>query len=178
MIQKTSAFIAGCFIAALFLCGCGADAAQQEKIQELENEVKRLSKAIDNNAEAGKPTNTSLKTKPSEPAAEEEEFIDDAREHTDEYSVSNDWDYPQVSARLLSERDVDNETSYDLRLMRNEIFARHGYIFQSEDLREHFGKKSAYRAMYKDVTHLLSPIEKRNIELLKKFEKLHADTPR
>lgn len=47
----------------------------------------------------------------------------------------------------------------ELRLMRNEIFARHGYIFKSADLRNHFSKQPWYNARYSNVDAMLTPIE-------------------
>lgn len=36
--------------------------------------------------------------------------------------------YPFASERLLTEDDLAGRSAYDLKIMRNEIFARHGYI--------------------------------------------------
>jgi hypothetical protein len=48
--------------------------------------------------------------------------------------------YPQSSSRTLTEKDVENLKNEELRLMRNEIYARHGYSFKLADMREHFDK--------------------------------------
>ncbi|MDB1123795.1 YARHG domain-containing protein [Vibrio algarum] len=42
------------------------------------------------------------------------------------------------SERMLSESELNRYDATDLRLIRNEIFARHGYTFKSEDLRTFF----------------------------------------
>lgn len=77
---------------------------------------------------------------------------------------------PYSSERLLTENDLYNKTSKELRIMRNEIYARHGYIFQSKDLREYFSSKSWYSEKYNDVSFLLTEIEERNILFIKKHE--------
>ena len=55
---------------------------------------------------------------------------------------------------------------YDLRILRNEIFARHGRRFQTAWLREYFGQQAWYRprAMYSDRD--LSEVDKANIALI------------
>lgn len=79
--------------------------------------------------------------------------------------------YPQASKRLLKEEDVNNLMKEDLQVMRNEIFARHGYCFKKKDLREQFEDKDWYIPNTVDVKNDLTSIEKTNIALIKKFEK-------
>jgi hypothetical protein len=55
--------------------------------------------------------------------------------------------------------------------MRNEIFAAHGYIFKSADLRDYFSKTKWYNPKFPDVTDKLTDIEKHNIQLILKYEK-------
>ncbi len=54
--------------------------------------------------------------------------------------------------------------------MRNEIFARHGLIFKRSDLDNYFRKQPWYTPMNENVDGMLTPIEKANIELLKRIE--------
>lgn len=76
------------------------------------------------------------------------------------------------------EQDISWESVRDLtpeecRLARNEIYARHGRKFQSEDLKEYFLGKSWYRAELEPEVFdegLLSYAEKRNVYLLKGME--------
>jgi YARHG domain len=82
--------------------------------------------------------------------------------------------YPQASKRLLVENDVNNLLKIDLQTMRNEIFARHGYCFKKKDLREQFEDKDWYIPNTTDITKDLTDIEKKNIALIKKYEK-YAD---
>ncbi len=58
----------------------------------------------------------------------------------------------------------------DLKIMRNEIFARHGYIFKTADMINHFSNESWYKPMYNDVTSKLSYIEKTNVNFIKSYE--------
>ena len=46
--------------------------------------------------------------------------------------------WPEASQRLLKTADVENLAADELALMRNEIFARHGYCFAKKNLRRQF----------------------------------------
>ncbi|MCD4747493.1 MAG: YARHG domain-containing protein [Bacteroidales bacterium] len=72
---------------------------------------------------------------------------------------------------FLTDIDLNDKTLAELRIKRNEIFAKHGYIFISKDLSDHFKKYDWYKPKYKDVNHLLTKIDKQNISLIISFEK-------
>lgn len=80
-------------------------------------------------------------------------------------------DYPQASDRLLTEEDLSGMDKKQLRLMRNEIMARHGNSFSSKDLRDHFNPLPWYSALFLDVSKNLSDIEKTNVDFIKAHEK-------
>jgi len=75
--------------------------------------------------------------------------------------------FPQASDRYLSNSDVYALSQWDLKIMRNEIFARHGYIFQTDEMRDYFSNKSWYNPRFYDVNNMLSKIEKENVALIK-----------
>ena len=58
-----------------------------------------------------------------------------------------------------------------LRFLRNTVYARHGRTFDSKDLKEYFSIRSWYRAdpAYSDAR--LTPVDKRNLELIQQAEK-------
>lgn len=58
-----------------------------------------------------------------------------------------------------------------LSTMRNEIFARHGYIFNSGKWKRHFSSKKWYKPTKTDISSDLSEIEETNIELIQMQEK-------
>lgn len=78
--------------------------------------------------------------------------------------------YDWLSEREASAADLSGKTPGDLRLMRNAIFAKHGYKFKSEDLQQYFANFSWYSPRYADVSSMLSPIEKKNVATIQKFE--------
>lgn len=79
--------------------------------------------------------------------------------------------YPQASQRLLKPADLENEMKEDLEFMRNEIFARHGYCFKKKHLRQQFEMEDWYVPNTVDIKGFLTDIEKKNIEMIKRYEK-------
>ena len=71
---------------------------------------------------------------------------------------------------LLNTRYLGRFSKPQLRLMRNEILARHGWKFQSKDLQEYFGKQSWYKPVADNNSIKLSIIEMTNIQLIKSDE--------
>jgi hypothetical protein len=71
---------------------------------------------------------------------------------------------------LLNTRYLGRFSKSQLRLMRNEILARHGWKFQSKDLQEHFAKQSWYKPIADNNSIKLNLIELTNIQLLKSEE--------
>lgn len=65
----------------------------------------------------------------------------------------------------------------DLRLLRNEIFARKGYVFKSKELSKHFSKFDWYEPKYgaQEIDKHLSPIDSFNIKKIQKAEKKLKD---
>lgn len=89
-------------------------------------------------------------------------------EPADAYESRLPGRYPFASERLLTDEELACYPSAELRLMRNEIYARHGYIFKSEDLAAHFGAQSWYTPRTSQVT--LSDIEQKNVAKIRRYE--------
>lgn len=96
-----------------------------------------------------------------EPAEEEMVEVVELPDYTD-----------MVCYRWLSEADLYGIPSSELRLMRNTIFARKGYIFKSKDLTDYFNQYPWYYPTRSYIPQSdFSEIENHNIQLIKKFEK-------
>ena len=78
--------------------------------------------------------------------------------------------YPEASQRILKASDLKGLNSFDLKVMRNEIYARHGYIFKTQEMKDYFGEQDWYYGRYNNLDKYLSKIEKTNIEFIKKLE--------
>jgi serine/threonine protein kinase, bacterial len=84
------------------------------------------------------------------------------------FDSSTPGKYPEGSTRLLTETDLEGKSSWDLRIMRNEIFARHGRRFKKPELRNYFMKQSWYNPQFDEVR--LTEIERKNVEFLRSYE--------
>jgi hypothetical protein len=87
--------------------------------------------------------------------------------------ASRDGRWPWTSQRLIRPEELDPLSPRDLELMRNEIYARHGWIFRRTDLRNYFQSQPWYRprtdnAYYSNqqVEAELSSIERRNLQII------------
>jgi hypothetical protein len=80
-------------------------------------------------------------------------------------------DYPEASQRELKPKDVENMMKEDLEWMRNEIFARHGFCFRRKNLRDMFEELEWYIPDNTDIRNRLTDIEKKNLALIKRYEK-------
>lgn len=79
-----------------------------------------------------------------------------------------------ASTTLLKTKDVENMYKRDLELIRNAIYARHGYSFKNRVMRFVFDNEvDWYIPVSVNVTNELTDLEKKNIELIKRYEK-HA----
>lgn len=79
--------------------------------------------------------------------------------------------YPEGSTRLLTSADLENKSLNELKIMRNEIFARHGYIFKTDDMKKYFSSQAWYTPKHSDVSNLLNKIEIENVNIIKNHER-------
>lgn len=85
-------------------------------------------------------------------------------------STDNIHPYDVACERKLTEDDLAGMSKKELRLMRNWIFARHGYIFSTTEMRNYFEQQPWYQGRYSNVTSMLTDIEKYNINFIKEHE--------
>ena len=75
-----------------------------------------------------------------------------------------------ASKILLDNACLKSYKKSTLRLMRSEILARHGYVFEDEDLKEYFRKQPWYKPAQSNEGIELSFIEKLNVGLIENAE--------
>lgn len=95
-------------------------------------------------------------------------FLADKTTTTEITYNSADEYYHITGSRKLTYDDIKGLSNRELRIMRNEIYARHGYIFQDAMLRDHFLQKPWYTPQTKNVA--LSSIEQYNVQFIKSYE--------
>lgn len=104
----------------------------------------------------------------SEPAAEQTEEEDVSNQGAGEYI------FPDSGTVELTREEVKGHTKEELRFARNEIYARHGVIFDVEELDTYFQSKSWYTPTISLREFLdtmeLSMVEENNITLISEIE--------
>ncbi len=83
---------------------------------------------------------------------------------------SSQYIIEESSFLYLNERSLEGLTAEECRLARNEIFARHGYVFKSADLNSYFNSKSWYYPVPGVSDEDLNACEKANVALIKAYE--------
>ncbi|PFL59275.1 zinc ribbon domain-containing protein [Bacillus cereus] len=83
--------------------------------------------------------------------------------------VYNGFIFPDSDIRKLTSADLTYVSKEQLKIARNEIYARHGHIFQTKDMQAYFSKQSWYREN-PYFTGKLTDIESYNVELIQSRE--------
>ena len=81
--------------------------------------------------------------------------------------------WPETSKQRLTEDRLANRTLWELLLMRNEIFARHGRSFQDPELVQYFASRRWYRKNPAYSDNLLSEIERYNAKFIASYMEDH-----
>lgn len=92
---------------------------------------------------------------------------------------ASDSDYiiPDSSSRILSRSEIESLSDEDLRLAINEIYARHGRKFQSEELQTYFNGKAWYHPSVEaeDFTEsMLNETERQNVMVMAEIQNSRA----
>lgn len=98
------------------------------------------------------------------------EWKRDGKEYILKRTDLNNGRFDYASRILLNDMQFRHLDKKALRIMRNEILARHGYRFKSKDLQEYFGKQTWYKPLKDNSKIRLSFIEQLNVELIKYAE--------
>lgn len=88
-------------------------------------------------------------------------------------NYSSDYILPDSSSRQLTYEDVKYLSGNELLLARNEIYARHGRIFEDADIRTYFESQPWYSGTIEPANFsdsLLSELEKSNVAFIKMYE--------
>ncbi len=86
------------------------------------------------------------------------------------YRGDNTYIVPDSSVRRLTVRELSGCSPTMLALIRNEIYARNGYIFQKQKYKDYFSSKAWYSPDPNFNESFLNDIEKYNIQLIKSME--------
>lgn len=89
---------------------------------------------------------------------------------TTKKTISNDYIIADSNSRLISESEISNFTPWELKVARNEIYARYGRPFVHKDLQCYFAGKSWYEKDDNFTESILSTIENKNVATIQSYE--------
>lgn len=86
-------------------------------------------------------------------------------------SDSSDYILPKSDKKYYKKKDLKGLTKKELKLARNEIYARHGRIFTTDEIREYFEGKDWYEPKVDEVSDSeLNKFEIANRDLIVEYE--------
>ena len=88
--------------------------------------------------------------------------------------ASSEYIIPDSDTRLLEEKDIEGFSAEQCRLARNELYARHGRIFDDASLQSHFQACSWYHGTIPGSSFsesMLSDVEIKNRDFILTYEK-------
>lgn len=114
----------------------------------------------------------------SEESLEDLDYYDDSdlSEDSDNYADSseeNEYVLPDSDKRKLKKSDLKGLSKEELRIARNEIYARHGRMFDDKKLQKYFDSQSWYEGTVpasEFSEDVLSSVEKKNVAFIRQFE--------
>ncbi|WP_027386837.1 YARHG domain-containing protein [Chryseobacterium gregarium] len=110
-----------------------------------------------------------------------EKYTDEETGKTESYTASKNRIASDAvfkinaSKQKLTEKDLKNLRKLDMEIIKNSIFARHGYSFKKATYRNFFEQTDWYIPVSNNVDNDLSPMEKENVALLNRFIKYAED---
>lgn len=106
-------------------------------------------------------------TPEEDPQPEEESPAQNELDDNDDYIL------PFSSTRLLTDEDIQGLSAWQLKVARNEIYARHGRLFTTQELQDYFNSREWYQgtiAPENFTDAMLTDIELANVRFLKAAE--------
>ncbi len=100
----------------------------------------------------------------------EEEISNDNYSSTQaksQYEILLDTD---MRNKVLSESDLYSLTPRELTYLRNSVYARHGYVFKSDELNQYFKQFSWYHPDYSVTGSVLNKTEQANVNMIKDYQ--------
>ena len=176
-VDKKKIFVIGGCIAAVALIAVivalamgGKDSGEKQPVEDSQTNVEQDAEVeTDTNVEAETDTEADTETDTSV-----ESETDTETDTNVESEITGEYMLPNSNTEALTEADLAGMSKAELRLARNEIYARHGMIFGIEDLDEYFNSKSWYEPKYKSDEFYdkveMSEVEDANVQFILKLE--------
>lgn len=153
-IYKTISIVLACIIA-FAVIGFGAYTAVINNIREsTEVDISEKPKA-------------SSEKKETKSLQKKEESFENKNTSSSDYIIENS------NSVYLTKGDLKTLSKKQLSYARNEIFARHGYVFKSQEYQDYFSSKNWYvkNESYDGNQNVFNEFEKANLKLIESLEK-------
>ncbi|MDD7731289.1 MAG: YARHG domain-containing protein [Ezakiella sp.] len=144
--------------------------------EKSDDEVKIITEEIKPNSEE---ENAETENDMADEAPEEQEIETEGtfsdKGSTEEIDYTNEdiekdaFLFPSDSV-LITEGELEKLDDKTVELIKNEIYARHGYIFTNRSLKKYFESFNWYEPSEEYSPNLLNPTEKANLKTIKKFQ--------
>ena len=144
--------------------------------EKSDDEVKIITEEIKPNSEE---ENTETENDIADETPEEQEIETEGtfsdKGSTEEIDYTNEdiekdiFLFPSDSV-LITEGELEKLDDKTVELIKNEIYARHGYIFTNRALKKYFESFNWYEPNEEYSPNLLNPTEKANLKTIKKFQ--------
>ena len=93
----------------------------------------------------------------------------------DVYAAEGEYILPDSDSRAYTYEELSGLSAQEIRLAKNELYARHGWIFKSADLQDYFNSKSWYHGTVEpddfDDTAVFNKYELANRDFIIEYEK-------
>lgn len=79
----------------------------------------------------------------------------------------------KISEEEITENDLVGLSRTELRLLRNSLYAKHGYIFKTKDMIDYFSKQDWYNEITSNMDEVFASFnifEKNNLNIIQQFE--------
>lgn len=145
--------------------------------EKSDDEVKIITEEIKPNSdenENAEPENNTTDETPEEQEIETEDTFSDKgsteeADYTNEKIEKDAFLFPSDSV-LITEEELEKLDDKTVELIKNEIYARHGYIFTNRALKKYFESFNWYEPNEEYSPNLLNQTEKTNLKTIKKFQ--------
>lgn len=144
--------------------------------EKSDDEVKIITEEIKPNSEeenAEKESDIADETSEEQEIETEGTFSDKGSteeiDYTNEDIEKDAFLFPSDSV-LITEGELEKLDDKTVELIKNEIYARHGYIFTNRALKKYFESFNWYEPNEEYSPNLLNPTEKANLKTIKKFQ--------
>lgn len=80
-------------------------------------------------------------------------------------TLAQDKNYSWLAYKSVTDADLAGKSAFELDIIRNSIFARHGRQFVNQELQNYFNNQPWYRPIYSPnefPNNLLSDLERKN----------------